>query len=419
MPPWPEWLGWKVRGGPLVTCFAYYSTLDVLIIPATVLFSVAGLARRGPSGPSGPARGRAVRTAVVAALAAIAVASPGPGHATEVVLGFRADIQPFSFRAPTASGNAERPYAGYIADLCYEIFDRSGYEVRQVEVTAGNRFDVLRRPPDAKAPLATTVQGTKVDVLCDATTVRINDPVRMNAGVFSPIVFVTGVSYLWRSERSFADVELGYVDNSTARRVAREACKVDALRYGIGVKPPGCRERTEPTDCRMQAPEGTSDSSAQAPTPSLEQRTNNVPSYVLCPRADHDELIQWFCTHTGRDKVYFGDREIILAKLAEREARGYPCDGVRDPHQSFTYEPYALLVSKADPELIHFVQQRIYELFSHRAGAEALFYKWFPGQTMSEPLAWLFLLNGVMDQDELLAGPKQFPSIKGAAAEAN
>jgi hypothetical protein len=126
---------------------------------------------------------------------------------------------------------------------------------------------------------------------------------------------------------------------------------------------------------------------------------------------DHTDLIKWFCSDNHRDKVYFGDREIILGKLAAWKAAGRSCDNVRDPLQSFTYEPYALLVSKADMVLFAFVQRRAYELFSHRAGAAALFYKWFPEQTMSEPLAWLFNLNGVMEQDELLSGKKEFPAI--------
>jgi hypothetical protein len=366
-----------------------------------------------------------------------------PGRAEEVVLGFRTDIQPFSYVAPAGAGSEQRPYYGYIADLCYEIFDRSGYELAQVPVSAQNRFKVVRRPDGEDGPPDTaggqrvrradgasgppdTEGGKKVDVLCDATTLRLDDAQRMEAGVFSPLVFVTGVSYLWRSERSFRDVELGYIDNSTAKRVAMEACEVDAFRLrteeagaNFDTKP-DCRTMSvEKLDClaKLPPPEPGSASSVRPPMEPLRILRKTFPSYVRCPRADHTALIEWFCADTDRDKVYFGDRDIILAKLADWRAKGNDCGDVRDPRQSYTYEPYALLVSRADPQLFRFVQRRVYELFSHRSGAEALFYKWFPGQTLSEPLAWLFVLNGVMDQDELLAGPKQFPNIVSALSE--
>lgn len=139
---------------------------------------------------------------------------------------------------------------------------------------------------------------------------------------------------------------------------------------------------------------------------------------MLCERDDHDALIEWFCSDADlglrNDKVYFGDRDIIVGKLAEWEKMGRSCERVRDSKRSFTYEPYALLISKADVELAGFVQRRIFEIFSHRSGARALFYKWFPeGTTMSEPLAWLFLLNGVADENDVLTGPKRYEKIQG------
>jgi hypothetical protein len=129
---------------------------------------------------------------------------------------------------------------------------------------------------------------------------------------------------------------------------------------------------------------------------------------VLAPKDNHDELIEWFCaSDAALGRIYVGDRDIIQGKLRDWLAKGRPCSDIRDTGQSFTYEPYAILVAKRNPELISFVQRRIYQIFSHRDGAEALFHKWFPGQRMSDPLAWQFVLNGVMEQNMLLSGERE------------
>ena len=66
----------------------------------------------------------------------------------------------------------------------------------------------------------------------------------------------------------------------------------------------------------------------------------------------------------------------------------------------YSYEPYALLISPADSDLVKFVQRRIYEIFSDRSEALGLFASNFEGKAMSVPLANLFLLNGVEDEAE-------------------
>ncbi|MDE3761833.1 hypothetical protein GOA77_13565 [Sinorhizobium meliloti] len=397
----------SLRGENLETCFAYYGALDLIVLPLSVAFSVLGLAPRRLRERKRRSKARRIQVCMLAIACAIGspvVTDGSPTQAREIVVGFRTDIPPFSYSAPPDQGTEKRPYLGYLAELCYEIFDNSDYQLIQVPVDGNNRFAAMQRPLDSPPEL----KGKKIDVLCDAVTVRLDDPERMKAGVFSPTVFVSGISYLWRSVRTFADVEIGYLDNSTAWRVAKEACTVDALRLGSSGKAPSCFTEGK-SDCLYERSRGKPE---PEPTKSLKRRSSTVPSYVLCPKGDHDKLVEWFCSDTYRDKVYFGDREIILGKLASWRATGRPCEGVRDPFQSFTYEPYALLISRSSMEFFPFVQRRVYELFSHRAGAEALFYKWFPGQTMSEPLAWLFSLNGVMEQDRLLSGEKQFPNIK-------
>lgn len=406
-------------------CFTNYSTLDIVVAALAAFFSVLGLgaqssrrrrARRRVVASPFPLAGGVAAGCLLLVMAAPVFAASRNGP---VYLGFRGDIPPFSSRTDE---NPLAPYQGYVAELCYEIFEDSGYVTRAVPVDVQSRFEIIRRPfgaGEARDYWPRPGEAEPVDVLCDATTVRIDDEYRVRAGVFSPIIFVSGVSYLSRSRRSFRDVEIGYVKNSTAVRVAKEACTVDFLRLGSTGSAPGCFEAGLVSDC--QPPKAVVADVASSETKdtrkdetlSLESLATNVPDYVLCPKAGHEELIEWFCGDTERDKVYIGDRDIILGKLDEWLARGSRCDDVRDSNQTFTYEPYALLISKADQELVAFVQRRVYELFSHRSGAEALFYKWFGTDTkMSEPLAWLFVLNGVLDEDELLNGEKGFGDIR-------
>ena len=65
-----------------------------------------------------------------------------------------------------------------------------------------------------------------------------------------------------------------------------------------------------------------------------------------------------------------------------------------------TYEPYALLVSRDKPELVQFVQKRVYQIFSRRATATARFASYFPKRSMSRALAYLYLLNAVDSEQD-------------------
>lgn len=114
----------------------------------------------------------------------------------------------------------------------------------------------------------------------------------------------------------------------------------------------------------------------------------------------HADLIKWFCRSvTGFQMAYFGDREIIIGKRDAYQMQGNRCPDSEVGPSNYTYEPYALVVSAERPELAQFVQRRFYEYFSQLGNAETLFQKYFPGKQMSPALAYLYLLNGVMDQE--------------------
>ena len=99
-------------------------------------------------------------------------------------------------------------------------------------------------------------------------------------------------------------------------------------------------------------------------------------------------------------RYYFGDKDLIVGQYeAWRDAGNVRRRASDDPFRS--YEPYALLISKVNPDLVQFVQRRIYEIFSDREQVISLFTANFKGKAMSTPLANLFNLNGVEDRLQL------------------
>ncbi|ARO32329.1 hypothetical protein NXC14_PA00032 (plasmid) [Rhizobium sp. NXC14] len=290
-----------------------------------------------------------------------------------VRIGFRRDAEPFSYEAGPSS---VRRYRGYVADLCYSIFD-AHYRIDEVPVTTENRFDSFRNGHPADRPT------TSVDMLCDPTTLRFwRKPGDEEIdGIFSPIVFVSGVSYLLRRpEPGWRKIDFAYVRDTTAVDVAIEACKVDL--FGMF-----------PTDQRcVPAP--------QSRCPMINSTAEkDAPIFRFCEFEDYDSLTQWFCgPESHRWLVFFGDREIIQAKLESFYNAGR-CDknNIEKEASFYTYEPYALLIAPGprEAELAAFVQRGLYDFFSHRAKAISLFRAYFPDVQMSPMMANLFLLNGV------------------------
>ena len=135
-------------------------------------------------------------------------------------IGFRADAEPFSYKVNGDGGNqigSQPLYKGFLADLCYWIFDGGDYSVVEMEVNADDCFSKLERG--------------EIDVLCDPVTMRFSDEKRMKAGIFSPIVFATGISYVVRRSRAGRDpVFIGYVENTTVETVLEHVCLVDLFR---------------------------------------------------------------------------------------------------------------------------------------------------------------------------------------------
>jgi hypothetical protein len=346
----------------------------------------------------------------------------GEKYGTRTVqIGVRTDAEPFSYKA---GPYGDRKYAGYVVDLCYDIFKGSEYSVVPVEISADNRFSRLKGSKDEGDDAA------KVDILCEPTTLRYDRDVEQANGIFSPIIFVSGVSYLMRSTRVLSPpTYLAFVQGTTAEDVVKLACANDLF----SVRDDG--QRASDGECFTRARynpltgavRGLVDSCPPAAAAVDEADSQK---YHICQFRDHDKLISWFCSPPDSilkaKLVYFGDSEIIQAKLASWKANG-KCDAqdVEKPQTYYTYEPYALLISSEDPCLVQFVQRRVYEFFSFRKAANNLFSTYFPDSQMSPVLANLFLLNAVDEEPRFRvpdfrdeAGPDDDPGampVPGAA----
>lgn len=328
-----------------------------------------------------------------------------------IVLGFRDDAAPFSF-LNTRGGNTR--HQGYIADLCHEIFAGSpDYIVTTRSVTVQDRFKHFRPERDA--------QGDFIDVLCDPVTIRYDDPERWTNSIFSPIIFATGVTYLRRhGDSANQNVELGYVTGTTAKAVADDICQ-DAQTRGTHVcqvpqftapaldpvapfvesyrKPPSGIDKNDDTAFSWNKAITTFWQKLTAP-----QKRDGKLKIVHRSFDSHAKAAEWFCKELGDvQRFYLGDREVIMAHAAQQETRFPACKDPK-PGPLFTYEPYALLVTKSDPDLVQFVQRRIFHIFSDTSKARSLFAASFPDRQMTTSLAHLFLLNGV-DEERTMEHP--------------
>lgn len=499
-------------------CSRRTDTLSRLILLVLVFLSTWVLGQPGSSRMHLRIDHRAAGLAFCVILAT-AFALSTPVLAKRIRVGFRDDVEPFSYLVD--DGNGKPHHIGYLADLCHQIFEGGEYTVEEERVAAAERFKLVNgETVDNKLP---------IQVLCDTVTMRFSGSSLSANGdddndadgqakrnwnsVYSPIVFTSGVSYLDRSSRDATtrsgDVAIGYVSATTAADVALKSCQVDlfkvfpptqrkaiyercrfldaaagakrririfrdsrtrnifgddklrnaaqtsiekALIYArilkdLTIQPPdeapsllplpskqmasnllttlnevcplGTKEPDEKGEqiklCETAFDNGNLDKLELALTDQVCPPTNSAAKddktekkswreYHFCPMDDYGDLIQWFCgANTGLRPIFMGDRELILGKLDSWNATNTPCT-VEQPTgaEYLTYEPYALLVDRNDPDLVQFVQKRVYEIFSHRSTATALFASYFPKRSMSPALAYLFLLNAIDSEEGYL-----------------
>ena len=261
------------------------------------------------------------------------------GEPRAVLVGFRADAPPFS--SIKRVGEEER-YEGYLVDLCNRIFtpDRGErYRMIKTQVTSADRFARLARSEAERWRPGQPIAGAKIDLLCDPVTLRYasesDEPVgaRRTDGVFSPIVFVTGVSYVERSTAAPDTTVLGFVGGTTARKVVLQACERDAFRerarYGTQSDADAiraCAADLEERKGRSSTPQGGTASTERPVVPRRAVPGPRTSGYRFCLFANHTAAAEWFCMAQPNGALYyFGDKDLILGQV-EARAKAGKCD---------------------------------------------------------------------------------------------
>jgi ABC-type amino acid transport substrate-binding protein len=208
-------------------------------------------------------------------------------------VGYRADAKPYSYR------NEKGQPAGYVVDLCREVAEAVGPNIRTeyVLVPADRRFEAIR--------------DGRIDILCDPTSVTIQ---RRQMVDFSMPTFVDGASVISRSSkpvRRFEDLagkRIGVLEGTTSEHTLRASLRELNLEAAI-----------EP---------------------------------VRDHRAGLDLL--W----SDKIDAYFADRGIIAAILQEGGRPGFE---ISRPY--FSYETYALALPRDDSAFRLLVDRTLARLY--------------------------------------------------------
>ena len=253
-------------------------------------------------------------------------------QAGKLVLGYRTDTQPFSYR--DQSGNA----AGYSVELCKRIAEAvkaepgvSTLSVEWVPVTTEGRFRDMQ-------------QG-RVDLLCEADSVTLT---RRQKASYSIPVFPGGIGVMVRADSSHR-----------LRQVLTNGVDVGARLLW----------RASPAEFLVQqtfsAVAGTTAESW------LHERreTLNIPARIV-PVDTYDAGVEQLLAR--KSDVYFGERT-ILQKVAARSP------AARDLivlDRLYTHEPLALALARDDDEFRLVVDRTLSRLFAS-AEFPVLYAKWF------------------------------------------
>ncbi|MEO8485523.1 MAG: amino acid ABC transporter substrate-binding protein [Betaproteobacteria bacterium] len=238
-----------------------------------------------------------------------------------VQMGYRADAAPFSFR------DREGRVRGYSVELCEKAAAEIG------KAAGVNQIKVEWRPLTA-ATRFDAVANREVDIECGTTTISLS---RMTSVDFSVPIYVDGGAVL-----------------------ARDASKFTQLKDLKGK--------------RVAVIPGTTTEQALARTLS----GLGAPAIVV-PIANYNEGIGLLAA--GRVDGVAGDR-IVLTTLRTRTGAGRNTDFLPG---DISYEPYALVMRRDDPDFRLAVNRTLVELY--RSGAiDPIFQRWFAALGRPGPL---------------------------------
>ena len=274
-----------------------------------------------------PLFGLAVAAALVVLGAAPAgAAAPSPTldrikEARAITLGYRSDAAPFSFK------DRDGRVLGYSVELCAGVATAVQKDLGLAEMK------VLWQPLDAADRIAAVASG-RVDVECGTTTATLT---RMKAVDFSLPIFVDGGSVLVR-----AKAKLKRLADLKGKRIG-----------ALG------GTTTEEAIVRMLNSLGG--------------------TAVMVPVKDGAEGMQQLAR--GAVDAYAADR-VVLARLRQRQPKPSEFEFIAG---DFSFEPYALVMSRDDPELRLIVNRTLAGLY--RSGEiDPIFQRWLGSLGRPGPL---------------------------------
>lgn len=314
-----------------------------------------------------------MRVAAVLLAIGLALQAPPPAALAEpaepaehaVQIGVRVDGGPFARRDPRTGR-----FRGYLVDLCTEAATRAGFTYRLHPITAAQRILIL----DGDIVVRDGDTSWKLDLLCDPTTISLQRLVRLaDLGderlAFSPVVFVangSSVELKGRTPRAARDPSWECPDEEeTDKEETEKNTSVYVAGYVDG--------ETSKTIIRREA--GKDETAG------------------LCLRTfkGHDEAVAALCKR--EIDYYFGDLDVIeFYRRSAADASG--CAEIVPPQRVLSYEPYALLVSKATTTFRPKFIAALYELFSDGTASQR-FSSHFAGASRSTALNLLFRINSV------------------------
>jgi glutamate/aspartate transport system substrate-binding protein len=232
---------------------------------------------------------------------------------------------------------------GYSLDLC-------GAVVEEVAAELGREIRTEYRPVTPENRFDLLISGA-IDLECGSTSASVS---RRRVVAFSPTIFVTGTKLLVRS-----DGRVRSLDDLRGRKVA--------------------------------VTRGTTNEAAVEKLSAKRKL-----GIVLVSGADHDESFRLFAS--GAAEAFAADDVLLFARVAESPGSGYRVVG-----DFLSYDPYALMYRKGDPDLADMVDRTFRRLAESRE-IVGIYNKWFTkrppsgvrlGLPMSPQLEELFRAIGL------------------------
>lgn len=320
-------------------------------------------------------------------------------NAEDLRVGYRIDAKPFSnctledkaaCEAWALGPNAR--FEGFVAGICDFVFDDMNVQIKTVGVTAITRTQMLKA----------TEPENRIDVLCDSMSVTF---ARSEKYLFTPLVFVSGVSYAVsrsardREEKAFIDAMSDLVGPDGPPEAWSKLARV-----------PLCSEMDAtgaPPVFRVGVLADTTAEEAvtQAKAQQLFRlnRGGRTGERVCIERVEtgYRSALEKLCA--GQFSYFFGDRDLLSRHLnsireaddKNENAEAVPCDAELSS-AFFSFEPYAIAVRADRPEIFTQIQTSLFRFFIEPERVEALFHKSFgEGSRPSELVESLFRLNAL------------------------